>query len=161
MRAISIVCTSLVLWSCAAVAQTHPNLTGKWTLDPMRSRFDKSFSLKSATLEISHQEPKITIDINSIEGNGHSDYRVETTTDGVQTTQTLGGAQCGVKAEWGTRTGERLILELNCERPAGPVVTTREFKLGSKGKMITTVLTVVEKGKQKRAYEFYTKQPSS
>jgi hypothetical protein len=127
----------------------------------MRSRFDKNFSLKSATLHISHQEPKITIDLSSIGGDGPSAYKLETTTDGVQTTQTLGGAQCGVKAEWGTRTGERLILELNCERPTGSVITTRELKLGSKGKMITTVLTVEEKGRKLRAYEFYTKQPSS
>ncbi len=58
----------------------------------------------------------------------------------------------------GTQTGERLDIEMKCESTDGPVVTTRVLKLGSKGKVVTTVLTIRDKGGQKRGYEFFTKQ---
>lgn len=161
MRLLSHICVTGLFFAFGALAQPRPNFSGTWTLDPMRSRFDKGTEPKSATLQVDHVEPKIKMELSSATHDGQIDYTLETTTDGVEAKQTLAGQPCVVTAQWGTRSGERLMVESTCETPDGPVVTSRVLKLGGKGQMLTTILTVRAKGSQKRANEFYVRKPAS
>lgn len=157
MKRLLLFCLIGLVVSICATAQSRPNFSGNWKLDPMRSRLDKIQSPKSATLSIEHMDPKISMESTSDPSSGPLSYRLEATTDGVEAKQLIGDRPCSVVAQWGNRTGERLIVETTCESQDGPVVTTRVLKLGSKGKMLTTVLTIQAKGSQKQANEFYSR----
>jgi len=106
-------------------------------------------------------DPKILMESTPDPSGGPFSYRLEAKTDGVEARQIIGERPCAVVTKWGTRTGERLTVEMTCEGQDGPVVTTRVLKLGSKGKTLTTILTIRAKGGQKQANEFYMLQPSS
>ena len=149
------------LLAVGALAQSKPNFTGTWVLDPMLSRFGKDQEPKKGTLTIAHQEPKIRIDVDSVSNSGSdSKYTLELTTDGTENTTTIAGQSCVSTVNWGTRTGERLIWVMKCDGPKGPVTSTRQMKLGSNGKILTTVLTVKDSKGTQKANEFYAAKSS-
>ncbi len=140
-----------------SLAQTKPNFSGEWKLDTMRSRLDPKADWKSATMKIDHAEPKIKIDMDADTGHGRRQYTLDLQTDGTESQQTIDGNSCKTIAHWGTRTGERLQIDTTCAAGSGTIVTSREMKLGSKGKILTTILSIKDGKTQKRSYEFYTK----
>jgi hypothetical protein len=141
----------------AAIAQTRPNFTGDWKLDALRSRLDPKSDVKNETMNIDHADPKLKIEMNVQTGHGQRAYVLDLQTDGTESQQTIEGQPCKAVVRWGTRTGERLRIETTCPSDAGTVTTTREMKLGSKGKMLTTTLVVKDGSGQRKSYEFFTK----
>ena len=139
----------------ALCAQTKPNFSGVWKLDVLRSRIDPKSDIKAETMKIEHAEPKLKIEMDAELKNGKRDYVVDLQTDGAESQTTMEGQSCKAVARWGTRTGERLILEITC--PNG-LVSTREMKLGSKDKMLTTTLVIKDARGKRKSYEFFTKE---
>jgi hypothetical protein len=50
------------------------------------------------------------------------------------------------------------VLTIKQQSAKGTVETSRVMKLGSAGKMLTTVLTVQCQGREQDAYEFFTRK---
>jgi len=145
----------MALFGSAAVAQNKPNFTGTWQLDVLRSRLDPKSDVKSATMKIDLADPKLKIEMNVQTGRGPRAHVFELQTDGTESEQTIDGRTCKAAARWGTITGERLRLEITCSGGAAPMVTTREMKLGDKGKMLTTMLIEKDEHGQRRSNEFF------
>jgi len=145
-------------FAAAALAQTRPNFTGEWKLDVLRSRLDPKSDVKSATMKIEHAEPRLRIDMNVQTGHGQQAFLLDLQTDGTESRQMIEERPCKAIARWGTRTGERLRIETTCPSGAATVVTTREMKLGGKGKVLTTILVVKDERGQRKSYEFLTKE---
>ena len=68
---------------------------------------------------------------------------------------TTSGETCTASASWGTIDGTRLVLTIKQQSANGTGVTSRVMKRGTKGKMLTTVLTVQNPGGKHRAYQFF------
>jgi hypothetical protein len=82
------------------------------------------------------------------------------TIDGPEATDTVSGSTYTANAEWGDIDGTRLVLTIKQQSPNGDLVTTRVMKLGSQGKILTTVLTVDSHGAaEQTAYEFFERKP--
>ncbi len=151
MRALTLVFFGAVL-STAALASDGPNFSGTWKLDPLRSRFDAIKTPRDLVLKIDQQDPRINI---TIAGKADISEVYELSTDGTEQKLTLEGRPAKASAEW---DGESLILTVTRETADGPVVETRRAKLGDKGKMLTTILTIRNKAGEKTVYGFYTKE---
>ncbi len=147
-----------VLLATGAPAQTKPDFSGTWKLD-LRSRLDDLPDLKNAVVKIEHHEPKIHFEITTTTRSGAAVEAFDLTTDGVEKKQTVGNQPCVASAQWDPQTGTELILAVKCESPQGTVVTTRQARLGEKGKVMTTILTVKDKTSVKKGYGFYVKGP--
>ncbi len=149
---------SSLLFLSLTFAQTKPDLSGTWKLDPLRTRFNELPEAKSLTLKIEHQEPKIRIAINN---NGDGDAASSTlylTTGAAEQKVMLAGQPATATALWDKWTGDKLAIEIKRKTPEGESVITRQLKVSPDGKMMTTILTVKDKTGEKKAYEFFFKE---
>ncbi len=138
-------------WSLYAQNPTKPDLTGTWHLDAQRTRFGHLPRTKDLVLRIEHHEPKIRISTGK---NGDVHETLDLTTDGKEYPLTLEGKACTAKAQWFAWQGQRLVVETNCQS----VSRGRRLTLGSKGTILTTVLTVKDGSGEKQAYEFFSRE---
>lgn len=148
------ICILVVAGGTVLAAGGKPDFSGNWKLDPLMSRFDRGIHApKSRTLAIEHHEPKVHIEIKTETKEDNQDQVFDLTTDGREAKQIGGTATAS--ASWGDIDGTRLVLTIKEQSANGTVVTSRWMKLGSQGKMLTTVLTIQNaKGKQE-ADEFF------
>ena len=149
MRKVAWVTLLLLPSLCAA---SRPNLSGTWKLDPLRSRFDAIPAPKSGVIKISHQEPKIHLDLDMALKHNQQTEVLDLVTDGSEQKVTIGGEQATATAYW--EDEQHLVIEVK----RGPQVESRRMHMGDKGKMLTTVLTLKDGGGEKSAYGFYTKE---
>jgi hypothetical protein len=153
----------LLSWGVAVLAATaagqddakRPDFTGHWTLDVLRSRFNEVNPPKESVWKVEHREPNLKITIVRENSQGKFTDELDLTTDGVEREATIMGVPGKASATW---DAEYLVVRTIRATSAGPVETTRRFKLGSKGKILTNVSTVKDKAGEKKAYEFYTRQ---
>ena len=135
------------LWAAA-----KPDLSGTWRLDPLRSRFDAIPAPKSAIIKISHQEPKIHLDLDMALKHNQQTEILDLVTDGSEQKVTIDGQPATATAYW--EDDQHLVIEVKRDKQ----VETRRMHMGDKGKMLTTVLTVKDGGSEKSGYGFYTKE---
>jgi hypothetical protein len=143
--------------SGAVLATTKSDFSGTWQLNPEMSRFDKELPApKSMTLTIEQHEPKLHVEIRSETKQGSQDLVFDLTIDGPEVKETISGVTYTADAYWADTDGTRLGLDITQQSPNGAVLTNRIMKLGSDGKMVTTVLTVQSQGHRDQvAYEFF------
>jgi len=140
-------------------ADEKPDFSGVWQLDTMTSRFTEDVPApKSMTLTIEHHEPKLHIEIKQDSKHADLNLAFDLITDGTSAKDTTSSGAYTASAEWGDLDGTRLVLTIVEQSPKGKVVTTRILKLGSQGKMLTTVLTVESGGEPHDAYEFFERK---
>jgi hypothetical protein len=159
MKSVLAVCVLAAVSGVALASAAKSDFTGTWQLDPQMSRFDKDFPApKSMRLTIDHHEPKLHVEIKSETKQGAQDMVVDLTTDGTEAKGTNSEGPYTISAEWGDVDGIRLVLTIKQQSAKGTVETSRVMKLGSAGKMLTTVLTVQCQGREQDAYEFFTRK---
>jgi hypothetical protein len=159
MKSVFAVCVLAAVSGVALAAVAKSDFTGTWQLDPQMSRFDKDFPApKSMRLTIDHHEPKLHVEIKSETKQGPQDMVFDLTIDGTEAKGTNSEGPYTASAEWGDADGIRLVLTIKQQSPKGTVETSRVMKLGSEGKMLTTVLTVQCQGREQDAYEFFTRK---
>ena len=115
-------------------AQTPPDFSGTWRLDPVRSRFESVPAPKSVVLFIDQHQSVLNVKMTRV------------TRDGESTVDFHLGAPAGAVARW---DADRLVLE------SGPI--TWRFKRGEKDKIMTAVMTVKDSSHQNTAYQFYVR----
>jgi hypothetical protein len=143
-----------LLASTSAWAQTKPDYSGTWKLDPLRSRSEAIKQPKELVLKIQHQEPALRLEVVRDTGQGERTEVLEMKTDG----NPVQSGDSTASALWDQYNPERLVLRIERRTPTGPVVMAREIRLGEKGKTLTTILTAKEGNGEKKAYEFYVKE---
>ncbi len=131
-----------------------PDFSGTWQLDLLRTRFGNLPQPKKLVLQIEHREPLLRILTITTTAQGETRETLELTTDGVQHTQAVHGQPCTATARWDQWTGSRLVVEVN----GTGTFLSRRFNVGTKGKILTTVLTVKDRSGEKKANEFFFKQ---
>jgi hypothetical protein len=148
-----------VVSGAVLAAAAKSNFTGTWQLDPQMSRFDKDLPApKSMRMTIEHHEPKLHVEIKSETKQGPQDMVFDLTTDGTEAKVTNSEGTYTASAEWGDVDGIRLVLTIRQQSAKGTVETSRVMKLGSEGRILTTVLTVESQGHEQDAYEFFTRK---
>ena len=148
------ICIFAMVAGTVLAAGGKPDFSGTWKLDPLMSRFDQGVPApKGTTLTIEHHEPKLHIEIMTETRKGTQDQVFELTTDGSEAKQNGGTGTASVS--WGDIDGTRLVLTIKQQSANGTVETKRVMKLGSDGKMLTTVLTVTNPNGTEKADEFY------
>jgi hypothetical protein len=144
----------LVVAGGTVLAGGKPDFSGNWKLDPLMSRFDLGIPApKSRTLTIEHHEPKVHIEIKTETKQGTQDQVFDLTTDGKEAKQS--GGTSTASASWGDVDDTKLVLIITNQTANGTVVTSRWMKLGSQGKMLTTVLTEENAKGTQEADEFF------
>ena len=157
MRRFFFAAASLALLVLPAWGQAKPDFTGTWKLDPLRSRLDKVPHPKELVLAIAHKEPDLRVTVTRVTDDGESSETFDVPTDGTARQFTLAGHPSTVAAHWEPGRADHLVLETR-SGANGELVTTRVMRLGDKGRMLSTVLTVRDAAGEKKAYEFFLKQ---
>ena len=162
-----------IAFAATSWAQEKPNFSGTWKLDTLRSRFEKDRTPKSRVMKIDHQESTVRITLSEENESGQIDetYNLAlNATEGQEaaqlTTASTAAAASGsaqdtqkASARWNEWNDGRLVFELTRDTPKGPVTYSRLMRLGEKGGMLTTVLTVRGSAGEHKGYEFFFKQP--
>ena len=141
-------------------AESRPDFSGTWKLDTLRSRFDsKAKPPKSATLTLEQHGTTLRLDLVSEGGALPEKCDFELPIDGTEVQAAGSGGTYSASAQWGNIDGTHLILVIKRNSPEGTVVTSRQMKLGEDQRILTTVLTTTDTAGDKKAYEFYNRQP--
>jgi len=146
-------------WLAAAVlamaplswAEQKPDFSGTWKLDPLRSRTDGIKEPKDLVLKIEHKGPAIHV---SMTPGGE----FELNTDGTAKELTWNGMPASATVTWDAWKGNHLVVQTRHQDSGAQIITTRQFSLGDKGKILTTVLTIQDGAGERKGYEFFTKQ---
>jgi hypothetical protein len=155
---------ALRLWTMAVVLalalfaqkSNKPDFSGTWQLDVQRTRFGEVPQPKSLVIQIEHHEPQIRILTVTTTEKGEARETLDLITDGKEHAQTTQGQPCVASARWDQWTGTHMVIEESC---AGNLVS-RRFTLGTKGRILTTILTVKDRSREQKAYEFFFRQGS-
>ncbi len=146
--------TALLALGVLAQTSGKPDLSGTWQLDLQRTRFGEALQPKSLAIQIDHHEPKIHIVTVTTTENGQVRETMELTTDGKPHELMSQGRECRSTAHWDEWSGSRLVVDLECAATS----RSRRFALGTKGRILTTVLTTRDSSGEQNVYEFYFRQ---
>ncbi len=149
-------CVLVAVFAVGLLAQksAKPDFSGTWQLDVQRTRFGEVPQPKSLVLQIEHHEPEIQILMTTTNKDGDTRETLKLTTDGKQLAHAVHGQPCMASAQWHWWQGQRLVLDVKCQS----VSRARRLTLGSKGNILTAVLTVKDSTGEKKAYEFFARR---
>lgn len=115
-------------------AQAKPNLSGNWKLNVEKSEFGPIPAPSSMTVKIKHDEPKITMSVTQSGAQGDMSYDANYTTDGKESTNTIGPMDAKSKAHW---EGDDLVVETKIDAGGSEIVIKGKYTLSEDGKTIT------------------------
>lgn len=132
----AIVCLCALITS----AQTKPNLSGAWKMNPQKSKFAGG-GPDNILIKIDHKEPAFVEEWSISTPNGDRSFQAKYSTDGKETEQNVMGRTAKTSAKW---VGDALVIEFNTENG----FFNRKITLSADGKTMTKVVTHNESGEQ-------------
>ncbi len=126
---LSIVCIFVLI----ATAQTKPNFSGEWKMNPQKSKFADG-GPDAITIKIDHKEPALTEDWSMSTPDGERSFQAKYTTDGAETEQNVMGRTAKTSAKW---AGDSLVIEFKSANG----FFNRKLTLSTDGKTLTKVVT--------------------
>src|SRR5215831_13592024 len=109
--ALTIVAMALLCASLAG-AQTKPDFSGSWKMNPQKSKFAGGRGPEAILIKIDHKEPALTEDWSISSPVGELAFQAKYTTDGKETEQDVMGRVAKTSAKW---EGASLIIEIKAE----------------------------------------------
>jgi hypothetical protein len=138
---------ALLLLTAIASAETHPNLTGTWKLNPDKSDAGSS-DVSALTVEVTHKDPLLSYTVKGTAGGQDFEESESLTTDGKPSRDSHGAT---VKAHW---EGTTLVAEGSGDD--GSEVYTARITLADDGKSFTRIFK--QAGDPQPRREIYEKQ---
>jgi hypothetical protein len=132
-RAALMTAAIICLFASIASAQTKPNFSGAWKLNPQKSKYAFGDPIVYL-MKIDHKEPAFLEDWKMTTPNGERSFQAKYTTDGKETEQEVFGGTAKTSAKW---EGNALVIEFKLESG----FFKRKITLSADGKTITKVVT--------------------
>jgi len=128
-----VIAAIVCLCASIATAQTKPNLSGTWKLNPEKSKF-VSGGPDNLSIKIDHKEPAFAEAWFMSTPNGDNSFQAKYTTDGKEAEQEVMGRTAKTSAKW---DGAALVIEWQQEGR----FFKRKITLSADGKTMTKVVT--------------------
>ncbi|MBV8819118.1 MAG: hypothetical protein JO022_12225 [Acidobacteriaceae bacterium] len=133
MRAITL--SLFAVWFAAvATAQTKPNFSGTWKLNVAKSDFAVMPPPESQTSVITHNEPSLKVATSMVGQQGKTEYTLDLTTDGKESSVKMGQREAKVTAAW---EGPALVLSTKLTFNEQEVALRSSMTLADDGKTLT------------------------
>ncbi len=131
----SLIIAALIVCLCASfvAAQTKPNLSGTWKMNPQKSKFTGG-GPDGLLIKMEHKEPAFAEDWSLSTQNGERTFQAKYTTDSKETEQDVMGRTAKTNAKW---EGDALVIEWKAE--AG--LFKRKITLSADGKTLTMMVS--------------------
>ena len=127
----------------AALAQTQPDFSGTWTMDPSRSESaHQDVPIGAVSLVIRQTVADFSVETRRTQSkrSSISSETLKSKLDGTESVNTgLSGIEIKVKAHW---AGPKLIVETAREMNGSTITTMQTFELGANGNEITIQKTL-------------------
>jgi hypothetical protein len=122
---------ALVLFCLSpGVAQTKPNFSGTWKMNPQKSQFGPSGGPGAITIKFDQQEGALSEVLMINDGGGDNTIEAKYTLDGKESDIALGSESARALARW---EGESLVIDWK----GGGLGFRRKFTLSGDGKTMT------------------------
>jgi hypothetical protein len=121
------------LYASIAGAQTKPNFSGVWKMNPQKSKFEHG-GPDALLIKIDHKEPAFTEEWSMSTPEGQRSFQAKYTTDGKETEQEVMGRTAKTSAKW---EGDALVIEFK----SADGFFKRKITLSADGKTMTKVVT--------------------
>jgi len=141
------VSVSLLLAAVALSAQTQPNFTGTWKLNPAKSELGTG-GVTALVVDIDHKEPILKYTAKGTAGGQDFEQTETITTDGKTSRDSQG---INVKAQW---DGASLVVDGTGDD--GSMIYVSRLTLADDGKSLNRVVT--QRDDPKPRHEIYEKQ---
>lgn len=116
-----------------ATAQTKPNFSGTWKMNPQKSKF-ASGGPDAILIKIDHKEPALTESWSISTPNGERSFEAKYTIGGKEAEQEVMGRTAKTQAKW---DGDALVIEWQSEGG----MFKRKITLSADGKTMTKAVT--------------------
>ena len=126
---------ALALIAASAGFAAAPDLTGNWKLNAAKSDFGQFPAPSSMTQQVSHAEPKLTVEVKMASDMGEVEFKLNYTTDGKEcTNQGFGGSEAKSVLKW---DGETLLIDTKGTFGDDPYSMKDKWVLSEGGRVLT------------------------
>jgi len=115
---------------------THPDLSGRWAMDPAQSSYGGMALPKSYVETIDHKEPSLTISTTTEDQRGEQKYVTKLTTDGRDNLNEINGNEFHSKSHW---DGAKLVTTVTGDRGM-QLVEVRSLSADGKTQTVETYM---------------------
>ncbi len=123
-----------ILLVCAAMAQTKPNFSGDWKMNPAKSDFGQMPAPSSIVQKITHNDPDLKVVNTSVSERGEFTTNLTYTTDGKECVNKGRMGETKSTLKW---DGAALVIESKSEFQGNPFTITSRWTLSEDGKVLT------------------------
>lgn len=118
----------------AGAANAKPNFSGDWKLNIDKSEFGPIPPPESMSMKIEHSDPKMKVATTQNGAQGEMNYEVNYTTDGKETTNTIGPMEAKSTVVW---EGDNLVVNTKLEANGMEFTIKSVWMLAEDGKTMT------------------------
>lgn len=124
----------------AGQAQAKPNFTGDWKLNAAKSDFGPMPPPEKLTMKIDHKEPNINVKQAQSGPQGDMEADIKYTTDGKETTNTIGPMEAKSTATW---EADVLVISTKLNLGGTDLTIKGKWTLSEDGKTLTNAAHIV------------------
>lgn len=118
----------------AGAAQAKPNFSGDWKLNVDKSEFGPMPPPTSMSVKIDHTDPDLKVATQQSGAQGDMNYEVKYTTDGKESTNTIGPMEAKSTATWDS---DDLIVNTKLDANGMQITIKGKWSLSADGKTLT------------------------